>query len=217
VTVSACGESSSLHTGRPWTAAHVRGHDFAAQSLMDATLPTRNAWLRLRIREQDREPGAILGARPRGQPRTTTDIHGDHVCGSEREGRLAGPVRTLGRGLRIRRLGVRIPPGAPTSLGETLLSDSVRCQESGEGDDRARDLYVARPTRRRARRPRPVHPELAMRFSTELRLLLGVCVAVRVVLVAVPEPALLCLRTNLPDRLVVQRGSAGSLDSREQP
>ena len=56
-----------------------------------------------------------------------------------------------------------------------------------------------------------------MRFSTELRLLLGVCVAVRVVLVAVPEPALLCLRTNLPDRLVMQRGSAGSLDSREQP
>jgi hypothetical protein len=71
--------------------------------ILDFLLVTRNAWLRLRIREQDREPGAILGARPRGQPRTTTDVHGEHVCGSEREGRLAGPVRTLGRGLPIKR------------------------------------------------------------------------------------------------------------------
>jgi hypothetical protein len=44
---------------------------------VDVLLGTRNAWLRLRIREQDREPGAILGARPRGQPRTITDVHGN--------------------------------------------------------------------------------------------------------------------------------------------
>lgn len=106
---------------RQWTG---RERDAVSTDLAHGT---RDAWLRLRIREQDREPGAILGARPRGQPRTTTDVHGEHVCGSERQGRLAGPVRTLGRGLQICECVVTaVLGGLPPGLGPVVSGDSLR-------------------------------------------------------------------------------------------
>ena len=81
--------------------------------------------------------GAILGARPTDQGCTLANVHGAWAAGPSVKERLNGPAQTGDRDLRIRRLGVRISPGAQVF---TLVSDlgpaqfgCQRCRDRSEG------------------------------------------------------------------------------------
>jgi hypothetical protein len=90
-------QASSLRTGRPWTRAHLRGPDYVGQSLMDATLSTRNA--------SPRPPRCCHGVLPtsRKSPALILAVHA---------WQLAAPtVNDVHPSLR--RLWVRVPRGPP--------------------------------------------------------------------------------------------------------
>jgi hypothetical protein len=59
--------------------------------------------------------GAITGARPTGRLGATKDDDGEESMSARLSKSRRAPGRMHGRNLRIRRLGVRIPPGAPAS------------------------------------------------------------------------------------------------------
>jgi hypothetical protein len=139
----ACDSSCVVHFG-PQRGPHARvssGYERAPGACTcRSTRPSACRWLSSQAENHGDGSGAILGARSAEQGCTSANGYGPSVVGPSVKERRNGSFRTCDRDLRIRRLGVRIPPGAPVfTLVRTLKPAKLgrQTRPSGPNDSNA--------------------------------------------------------------------------------